>query len=408
MVKNNPTIGLYGISGVYNYGCEAIVRGTEIIIHKKWPTAHIKYASLRPKDDKHRLKGCDIEIIPRKMHRFGSIQRFNGLIAQQIGLYSQRIFQEDLKWIESCDMIFSIGGDLYTIPPNYKEPKKSYYNPLIHFGEAIKAHDKKFVIWGASIGPFEGYPKAKEVFMNHLFKADLITSRESSTTQYLKNFGMKNVIECADPAFAVPKPNNIKNSLDPHKLHIGINLSPLSSNYTFKSGIKEDIIQKQADIITFIIKKFNAKIILIPHVICDFNVNDDDLRYLKLIKSRIPKDLKNQVHLLEEDVGFLGTKNVLATCDVVIAARMHCAINALSSGVPTIFLAYSRKAYGMAEYVYGNNEYLVSLNELMSTNKLFTSLRTILKNNPHKYIEDTILKIKNSAYLPLNYVEKLI
>lgn len=147
-MKNSITIGLYGIGGVYNYGCEAIVRGTEIILHTKWPDAHIKYASLRPEDDKKRLKGCNVEIIPRKMHHFGSIQRINGLIGHQTGRYFQKLFHEDLKWIESCDIIFSIGGDFYTINPNTKYSKiLRYYNPIIHFGEIVKTKRKPLVIW---------------------------------------------------------------------------------------------------------------------------------------------------------------------------------------------------------------------------------------------------------------------
>ena len=170
MLKDNPTIGLYGIAGVYNYGCESIVRGTEIILHKKWPDARIKYASLRPEDDKKRLKGCNVEIISRKMHPFGSMHRFNGLMAYQTGLYFKKLFQEDLKWIEDCDVIFSIGGDLYTLPSNYKEPKKRYSNSLIHFGEAVKAHGKKFVIWGASIGPLKVILKQIRLLLTILCK----------------------------------------------------------------------------------------------------------------------------------------------------------------------------------------------------------------------------------------------
>ncbi|MCE7700037.1 MAG: polysaccharide pyruvyl transferase family protein [Methanobacterium paludis] len=383
MEKHDPTIGLYGIAGVYNYGCEAIVRGTEIILHKKWPDAHIKYASLRPEDDKKRLKGCDVEIISRKIHRFGSIHRFNGLIAYQTGLYFKKPFQEDLKWIEDCDVIFSIGGDLYTIPNNYKEPKKKYYNSLIHFGEAVKAHEKKFVIWGASIGPFEGYPKAKKAFVNQLCQADFIISREPVTTRYLKSLGIKNVTECADPAFAVPKPKDIKkNDLHP-KVHIGINLSPLSSSYSFKSNMN-DVIKKQADLVTSLIKEFDAQVTLIPHVVCDFDVNDDDLRYLKQIKSQIDIDVKDHVDLIENDIGFLGTKEILSNCDVVIAARMHCAINAISIGVPTIFLAYSKKAYGMAEYVYGNNKWVIPLKDFK--NKDIVELINQINTKPSSFL----------------------
>lgn len=378
MIKNNPTIGLYGIWGTYNYGCEAIVRGTEIIIHEMWPNAIIKYISPHPEDDAKRLKGCNVEIVPRKFHKVLSLSKLNSKIGQKTGFYSKKFFHEDLKWANDCNLIFSIGGDLYTLPPNYKDPKfKKYYNPLIHFEEIMRARKKKFIMWGASIGPFEGYPKAKKTFTDQLHQTDLIISREPVTTNYLKNLGIKNIVECPDPAFLVPKPKNIKNNLNLNKLHIGINLSPLSFIYNFKPNMRDKIIKKQANLITSLIKKFDANITLIPHVVCDFDINDDDLRYLKLVKSHINSEFIDRVNIIEEDIGFIGTKEILAKCTIVFAARMHCAINAVSLGVPTIFLAYSKKAYGMAEYVYGNNKWVVSLKDINDTEKflrIFTKL----------------------------------
>lgn len=402
MGKNDPTIGLYGIQGVYNYGCEAIVRGTEIILHEIWPAARIKYISPRPEDDKNRLKGCNVEIVPRKFHNLLSISRLNGTIGEKTGFYSKKFFQEDLGWVDDCDIIFSIGGDLYTLPPNYKDPKKRYYNPLIHFGEFVKSRGKKLVIWGASIGPFEGYPKAKKAFVDHLNQVDLITSREPVTTRYLKSLGIKNIIECADPAFAVPKPKNIrKKDLNFDNLHIGINLSPTSSIYSFKSDMNK-ITKIQANLITKIIKNCDAEITLIPHVICDYDMKDDDLRYLRLIKSQIDEDVNNRVDIVDGDIGFLGTKKILADCDVVIAARMHCAINAVSVGVPTIFLAYSKKAYGMAEYVYGNNKWIISL-EKLSNEVLIKKIKEIIITNLNIIkVENNILKLKEGLYENFN------
>ena len=52
---------LIGISGTYNYGCEAIIRGTVNIIRAVNPRAEIAYASYNYEDDKHRLKDCDIK-----------------------------------------------------------------------------------------------------------------------------------------------------------------------------------------------------------------------------------------------------------------------------------------------------------------------------------------------------------
>jgi colanic acid/amylovoran biosynthesis protein len=379
MVKDNPTIGLYGIWGVYNYGCEAIIRGTEIIIRKMWPDANIKYVSPRPEDDLNRLKGCNVEIVPRKFHKLPSIDRLNSTLGEKTGFYSKKFFHEDLKWTETCDMIFSIGGDLYTLPPGYKDPKiKKYYNPLIHFEKIMKAREKKFIIWGASIGPFEGYPKAKKAFTDQLHQTDLITSREPVTTNYLKNLGIENVTECIDPAFMVPRPKNIKNNINVNKLHIGINLSPLSAIYSFKSNMRDKLIKEQVNLITSLIKKFDAYITLIPHVVCGFDINDDDLRYLKLVKSQIDIDLIDHVEIIEEDIGFIGTKEILANCNIVLAARMHCAINSLSLGVPTIFLAYSKKAYGMAEYVYGNSKWVIPLKGMNDTEKVLHVLNRLI------------------------------
>ena len=47
---------LIGIGGVYNYGCEAIVRGTVEILRKVNPQIQIAYASYNYVDDKRRLK----------------------------------------------------------------------------------------------------------------------------------------------------------------------------------------------------------------------------------------------------------------------------------------------------------------------------------------------------------------
>ena len=406
MNNDNYTIGLYGIAGVYNYGCEAIIRGTETIIHKKWPDAHIKYASSRPEDDKKRLKGCNVEIVPRKPFPRSTIPGINRMLATVTGLHFKTPYREDLNWLKGCDMIFSIGGDLYTLHPQHKDHKiKRYYNPLIHFGDIVKSKGMPFVIWGASVGPFEGWPKTKKYFIKHLQEVDLITSREHITTNYLKDNGLNNVIECADPAYLVPSPKIKEN--DKEKITIGINLSPLSSFFSFQPGQKNEIIEKQAKIIELLITKFNANIILIPHVVCDFDEDDDDLRYLRQVKSKISENFKDDVILITDDIGFIKTKEVLSNCDVVIAARMHCAINSISLGVPTIFLSYSQKAFGMAEYVYGNANMVIPLNEFMNSEKTFNLIEYILEKDISKIINKRMLDIKNEAYLPLNYIENL-
>ena len=57
---------LIGIGGVYNYGCEAIVRGTIEILRNVDPAIKISYASYNYEDDVQRLADCDLKILQRK------------------------------------------------------------------------------------------------------------------------------------------------------------------------------------------------------------------------------------------------------------------------------------------------------------------------------------------------------
>jgi polysaccharide pyruvyl transferase WcaK-like protein len=52
---------------------------------------------------------------------------------------------------------------------------------------------------------------------------------------------------------------------------------------------------------------------------------------------------------------------------------MHCAINAMASHVPALLLAYSAKAPGMAESVYGHSRWVLPISDFCSE----TSFKTI-------------------------------
>lgn len=384
MLQDDLTIALYGIYGVYNYGCEAIIRGTEIILHNIWPDLNIKYISPRVKDDKKRLKGCDLDILPRKKHHLVSIQSLNNISAYYTGFYSKKFYSEYTDWIGDCDAVFSIGGDMYTLPYNYNESKyRKYYNPLIHLGDIVKEKQKKFIIWGASIGPFENNPQTKKIFINHLKNVDLIVSREQMTTSYLNNLKIKkNVIECPDPAFFVPIAQDISLNTfsDIDKIRIGINFSPLSIIYGVGKSNQDKFFKEIINIITTLVRELDAEILLLPHVICDFNINDDDQRYLMSIKDNLHPDIAKYVKIVDNDPGFIGIKDKMLTCDIVIASRMHCAINSITLEIPTIFISYSQKSIGMVKFIYGNEDWILTLNQ-MNSKVLLNMVEFMLKKS---------------------------
>ena len=398
----SPRILLIGIGGVYNYGCEAIVRGTAAIVRKEYPAAEIIYASCRPTDDQERLKGSQVKIIKRKYLGRYSIKNISRKLLSIVGIRWSPIM-DSLRQFEGIDAVLSIGGDIYTLSST-----GGYSTSFLKFGDAARLKGVVYVLWGASVGPFSDNPKAERVFTKHLKGLSLITAREAATVDYLRSLGISdNVVSCADPAYVVApeiKANGIRQE---DKFTIGINLSPLSIRYTDHS--EEDAIHAQAKTIEGLIKAFDARIVLIPHVVSDFNEGDDDLRYLSKLKRTIASEHYESLSLLESDPGFVGAKKELVKCDLVIAARMHCAINALAAHVPTILVAYSRKAVGMCQYVYGNGDWVIPLNEFVPDSVLVKVTELISqKEEIRAYLAKRIPEIQAAAYSPVKALKEML
>ena len=171
---------LIGIDGVYNYGCEAIVRGTVEILKAVNPKIEVTYASYNFEDDRKRLSDCDIKILPRPKRRRWS---WYNIVRKCLSyLHIPYVVPYDkLDWVVGFDTVFSIGGDIYTLASN-----GSYNASLPLFLEQLQQRGIKYILWGASVGKFEENHLALRFFSHHLSKINLIVSRESNTWEYLQ------------------------------------------------------------------------------------------------------------------------------------------------------------------------------------------------------------------------------
>lgn len=350
-------IGLFGIYGVYNFGCEAIVRGAKKFLNDIYPDASITYYTYNYDYDKNALKDLEINIKPIKTKR----NIFNRCINKICSVlnFDNRVLQFDYKEIiKDVDLIVSIGGDIYTIPKYLREREKySYYNSLVEFCNKVVEAGKQVIVYGASIGPFGNYDKAVNYYKNNLKKYKLIICREQISLNYLKNLGLENTIFFPDPAFLVKDINKEK----VNKRYIGVNLSPLSLKEIYGDCSVSHKIQL-AKILEKIYNETKIDLLLIPHVISK-DIDDDDLRFLNELKGLMNK-AKNHVYIANTDKGFLGLKPQIRQCHMVISARMHCAVNAVVENVPTIFLSYSQKSKGMCEYIYESDKWVLDIKEL--------------------------------------------
>lgn len=402
-MKSQKKFLLIGIGGVYNYGCEAIVRGTEIIVRSEYPDANIVYASHRVADDRKRLAGSQVQVIERgKIGRY-SLKNMGRKLLSLAGIQWNPMV-DSLDLVDDVDAVFSIGGDIYTLDPN-----GGYSMSLPKFGDAVRKQGVPYALWGASVGPFTTNPKAEIVYTKHLKGLNLITAREAATVDYLRTLGVSdNVVSCADPAYVVAPEIKKASIRQKGKFTIGINLSPLSVRYT--DHAEEEFIHAQARAIECLIKTFNARIVLIPHVVTDFSEGDDDLRYLRKVQKAVASEYQESLTLLESDPGFVGTKRELIMCDLVIAARMHCAVSALTAHVPTILIAYSRKAEGMCQYVYGNGDWVLSLSDSVKEGVLADRVRFMKtqESQIREYLQKRIPEIQQEALLPMKRVNEIL
>ena len=135
---------LIGINGVYNYGCEAIVRGSVNILRAFDPQAEITYATLSPDYDRKMLADCGLEIIPRRFISRFSFPRLARRLAACLGIEIPVMF--DLKETateKQYDYVLSIGGDIYTLSPDNKE----YPSALMLFGDYCEKNGRHYILF---------------------------------------------------------------------------------------------------------------------------------------------------------------------------------------------------------------------------------------------------------------------
>ena len=313
-------IGLYGILGVYNFGCEAIVRGACQLIRRLYPEAQIVYFTYSYDYDKKALQDLNLEIRPIELKAtfWDKVQHKIKvkLNSERCGFY----FDFD-SVIGSVDMIFSIGGDIYTIPKFLRAQNAyPYYNSLVEFCDRAIDAGKDVVVYGASVGPFGNYKKAIDYYKKNLSRYKMIICREEESVNYLNSLGLRNTCFFPDPAFQVKAVD--RTPLQPK--YIGINLSPLSLKEIYGKHSEETYVN-YAKMIDSVFESTHKDILLIPHVISKDEMDDDE-SFLHKLKILTKPETQQHIHFADWKGGFLGLKPQLKECYLVISARMHLSL----------------------------------------------------------------------------------
>jgi len=350
-------IYLSGQNTFENRGCEAIVRSTVMLLRERYgndtevlvPSSDIK----RDKKQWPEAESNGVKFVRAYLPWFArywvNLQRVPLRFLKQAGwpFPAPNWLKEQ---IQSVDLVLAIGGDNYSLDYRIPSMIMGVDKLAIDLGKAV-------VIWGASVGPFEKEADFVPTIKQHLSEMQNIGVRETISYSYLVNeLGLKNVQLMADPAFTLLKQEFDLKAFWPKENGqgvLGLNISPLIEKYTAQG---QDLRLEVKAFIKKVVNNRGMGVLLIPHVSSlSESTNNCDYHYMNDMMHEL-SEFGDSVKILPNTLNASQLKQVISQLRFFIGARTHATIAALSSGVPTISIAYSVKAKGINKDIFGNED----------------------------------------------------
>lgn len=136
---------------------------------------------------------------------------------------------------------------------------------------------------------------------------------------------------------------------------IGINVNGLvyHGGYTRSNmfGLKLDYRDFVKRLVEQLLADESIHVLLVPHTFAPPTSVESDPAACREVLASVPAPARDRVHIVTEEYDQHRIKGVIGMCDFFIGSRLHACIGALSQGIPTIGVAYSRKFRGVFETV---------------------------------------------------------
>lgn len=266
---------------------------------------------------------------------WGALNRVFGVRADAV------LFTDELRWTESADLVVDLSGDMLT--EDY-----GFLVGFSHFIPLIMARWLRtpYVICAQSIGPFSRLtPIARWI----LRRAADITIREDVTRERVAGLGLE-LETTADVSFLL-EPDRVGAAevleaagVPGDKRLVGLSVSPILKERYESAHPGESFAQAIAESVNTALEGEDVHIVLIPHVTGPAERHDD-----RIVAREVAPLLDPDHTRLEGEIPPRVLKGVIARCDVVLGARMHANMGALSQGVPVVALSYSHKTQGIMD-----------------------------------------------------------
>lgn len=378
------TIGLLGASfGTNNLGVAALTCGTVASVYHSYPDARLFLLDYGMKPAVYHVAHpggvAKVDFVNiRFSKRFYLRNNIAYLLFMAFCLkivpsskIRGRIFQRNpvLRTIWNADVLCSLaGGDSFS--DIYGLGRLIYVTlPQI----LVLLLGKPLFLLPQTLGPFKG-ALAKAVARFIVKRAKMVFTRDPGELEALDVLADSNYGQFAfsyDMGFALEPGINIERIppwLAEYKIKgiplVGLNVSGLLyiGGYTRSNmfGIKADYRKLVHDLIDFLVNKQGVHVMLVPHVFGTSEDSESDLVASRKVYDETASNIRDHLHLLEENYDQHEIKALIGQCDFFIGSRMHACIAAISQCIPSVGLAYSRKFQGVFKSI-GVEELIIDI-----------------------------------------------
>jgi colanic acid/amylovoran biosynthesis protein len=221
---------------------------------------------------------------------------------------------------------------------------------------------KKLVLLPQTYGPYHSMI-GKKLSKYIIERSAYILSRDIQSRNIVKsmtnnNVLQKNIFFCPDVAFMLEPVKAFKPKIKPPLTDetnlslIGFNVNGLMYNggFTKKNmfGLKLDYREFARKLAISLLENSSDHILFVPHTYNPPIESDPDA--CRDVMNSIGQ-YSERIHIVDGKYDQSEIKGVISSCDFFIGSRMHACIAALSQGIPTIGVAYSRKFQGVFESI---------------------------------------------------------
>lgn len=368
------TIYFAGQDNFGNRGCEALIRSSVKTIRQHMPDATFLVPTNNRQNDTwqwpdashQNVSFVDAEPMPGVFRWWGRACRLFGRLEGYPPAY--RLTEHTRSTLMKCDALIMTGGDIISL--DYGLQSLYYWARIC---EVAMDAGRPTVLWAGSVGPFSRTPLAERRMVPFLKRFNLITVRETASLRYLQSLGVNNAKLVADPAFTLdpePAPETSLGIFEAGQQVLGFNVSPLIRRFRGSVEHKDALDQEVAAFLIETLRHASLNVLLIPHVDpLDGNDDNSDSSYMTGILSKIRAAGfgRERIELLPRTLNTAQLKDVIRRCAYFMAARTHATVAALSQGVPTTSIAYSIKAKGINQDLFGHLRFVLETPSVSQT-----------------------------------------